>query len=516
MNTAGKIATLVLIADSCAACDPAQPETVTPQIQTGEAPGNLPTRLPNIVILFADDLGYGDLGSYGHPYIRTPNLDLLAAQGQRWTDFYAAAPVCSPSRGALMTGRLPMRTGLYGQRINVLFPNDTVGIPDAEVTIAEMLRERGYRTGIIGKWHLGDAPDTYPTRHGFDYWYGLPYSNDMDWADGLSFEETVRASIAGETAVLEAQRAKRMAQYFEPQVEYWNVPLIRSSRSDTGYTDQVIEQPVDQRTLTHRYTREAQQFIETAADTPFLLYVPYSMPHTPLFRSEQFAGVSAGQRYGDVIEELDWSVGAIRDTLEQQGLAENTLVLFTSDNGPWLYMRHHGGSAGPLANGKGTTFEGGMRVPAIFWWPGQIEPGIVSDPGSMLDLFATAAQLSGATSDPGPDSLDLSPTLLQGEPSPRNSISYYRGGELQAYRSGPWKLRFISAGAYGMPPERIEHEAPALFYLLEDPGERFDVADAHPEVVAELLAEVELHQQRLEIKPPLFDQRLQTLLAEPK
>ena len=468
-----------------------------------------PARAPNVVILFADDLGYGDLGSYGHPYNRTPNLDALAAEGQRWTDFYVADPVCSPSRGALLTGRLPVRTGLYGRRINVLFPDDTVGIPPQEVTLAEALSAEGYRTGIIGKWHLGDAPDTYPTRHGFDYWFGLPYSNDMDWADGVSFEDTVRLTMAGEQAVLAARTEQRMAQYFDPKIEYWNVPLIRSRRLDDGFEDEVVERPTDQRTLTKRYTEEAQRFIAQTGDSPFLLYLPYSMPHTPLFRSDEFVGTSRGGYYGDVIEELDWSVGEIRRTLEARGLADNTLLVFTSDNGPWLYMRHHGGSAGLLANGKGTTFEGGMRVPAIFWWPGHLHQGVVSDPGSTLDLFATVMQLVGGTAVSATDSLDLGPALLQGSASPRDSLPYYRSGELQAYRKGPWKLRLVSEGAYGMPPVRVVHEAPQLFHLGEDPAERFDVALQHPQVVADLLQEIEAHKASLEQKPPLFDQRLE-------
>ena len=505
---------LILAAVLCCGCGPAadNPETLRAPV-TDPVPGSHTgsERSPNVIILFADDLGYGDLGSYGHPYIRTPNLDALAAEGQRWTDFYVAAPVCSPSRGALLTGRLPVRTGLYGRRINVLFPGDTVGIPESETTLAEALRAEGYRTGVIGKWHLGDAPDTYPTRHGFDYWYGLPYSNDMDWADGVSFEETLRLTMAGESAVLEELRERHMAQYFDPKIEYWNVPLMRSQATVDGFADEMLERPADQRTLTHRYTQEAQQFIEASGNEPFLLYLPYSMPHTPLFRSDDFVGASRGGYYGDVIEELDWSVGEIRRTLVDRGLAQDTLLIFTSDNGPWLYMQHHSGSAGMLANGKGTTFEGGMRVPAIFWWPGHVRPGVVSDPGSTLDLFATVMQLVGGDATGATDSLDLGPVLLRGEPGPRDALPYYRSGELQAYRKGPWKLRLVSEGAYGMPPARTVHEAPQLFHLGGDPGERFDVAAKHPEIVAGLLREIEVHKATFEQQPPLFDQRLQRI-----
>ena len=352
-------------------------------------------RPPNIVILFADDLGYGDLGSYGHPYIRTPNLDALAAQGQRWTDFYSPAPVCSPSRAALLTGRLPVRTGLYGDRIAVLFPNDTQGVPAAELTLAEALKEKGYATGIIGKWHLGDAPDTYPTRHGFDYWYGIPYSNDMNWTDEPTFDEMVALTAQGQTEQLQELSRRRMGKWLQPKNEYWNVPVIRSDCRGRACRDETVERPAQQALLTKTHTEEAIEFIEQNRKRPFLLYVPYSMPHTPLFRSDAFAGRSLGGRYGDVIEELDWSVGQIVKTLKKRRLAKNTLVVFTSDNGPWLLMQTEGGTAGLLNNGKGTTFEGGMRVPAIFWWPGRIEPQVVSGIGSAMDLFNTALSLAG-------------------------------------------------------------------------------------------------------------------------
>ena len=463
---------------------------------------------PNFVILFADDLGYGDLGSYGHPYIRTPNLDRLAAEGQRWTDFYVADPVCSPSRGALLTGRLPVRTGLYGRQIGVLFPNDPAGMPAEEVTLAEALAADGYRTGVIGKWHLGDQAAVFPTRHGFDYWYGVPYSNDMDWVDMPTLDEAIAMRAAGRGAELEGLAGERMRRYFAPRNEYWNVPVVRSEKTSSGFRDAVVERPADQAELTERYTAEAISFIEASEGEPFLLYVPYSMPHTPIFASDRFAGRSAGGRYADVIEELDWSVGAIVSALRDRGLADNTLVMFTSDNGPWLSMRHHGGSAGLLNNGKGTTFEGGMRVPAIFWWPGRIGPGIVSDIGSTLDIFDTLTALAGVTVDVPTDGFDLSPTLTAGRSSHRDAIAYYRSGELRAYRRGAFKLHLISEGAYGMPPPRQVHETPVLHHLTDDPSERFDVADQYPDVVAELQAAIEEHRAGVDIAAPIFDARL--------
>lgn len=468
-------------------------------------------RPPNIVILFADDLGYGDLSSYGHPYIRTPNLDQMAAEGQRWTDFYAPAPVCSPSRGALLTGRLPVRTGLYGRRVAVLFPNDTVGMPAEEQTLAEGLQAAGYATAIIGKWHLGDAPATYPTRHGFDYWYGVPYSNDMDWTDEPDFEQVLAMQAAGKTAELAAMSQRRMHKWLNPEVEYWSPPVLRSSRNADGYHDEVVQRPAQQTELTRNYTDEALRFIERSKDRPFLLYLPYSMPHTPIFRSQAFVDKSLAGRYGDVIEELDWSVGAIMQKLKSLSLADNTLVVFTSDNGPWLLMQTHGGSAGHFSNGKATTFEGGMRVPGIFWWPGTIKPALISGIGSAMDLYNTALALAGEDTATGVDGYDLSETLKNGTASPRDTLTYYRGDELRAFRQGRYKLSFVSEGAYGLPPQREEHSEPLLYDLHADPEERYNIAARYPEVVARMLKAVEQHKAELDIKPPLFDARLSRL-----
>ena len=466
---------------------------------------------PNFIILFADDLGYGDLGSYGHPYIRTPNIDQLAAEGQRWTDFYAADPVCSPSRGALLTGRLPVRSGLYGKQVGVLFPDDPTGMPDAEETVAEALRGAGYATAIIGKWHLGDQPDVYPTRHGFDYWYGVPYSNDMDWTGEPTFDEVVKMRAQGRGAELNQGMARRMAKYFDPKVEYWNVPLLRSQKIDGGFNDELIERPAHQPEMTRRYTEEAIGFIDRNRDQPFLLYVPYSMPHTPLFTSEAFAGHSEGGLYADVIEELDWSVGAIVEKLKSLDIDGNTLVIFTSDNGPWLFMQHHGGSAGLLNNGKGTTFEGGMRVPAVFWWPGTIQQKIVSDIGSALDVYSTILSLAGVKAVGGDDGYDLSKVLMEGAASPRDAIAYYRQGELRAYRKGDFKLHLVTEGAYGMPPEREEHAGGLLNHLVQDPSERFDVSAQHPDVVENIRREIDEHRAAVPLAAPLFDRRLQHL-----
>lgn len=317
---------------------------------------------PNFVVVFTDDLGYGDLGSYGHPTIRTPNLDEMAAEGQKWTSFYVAENVCSPSRAALLTGRYPIRNGITTDgRRRVFFPDSKGGLPPGEISIATLLKAKDYQTAAIGKWHLGHLPEYLPTNHGFDHYYGIPYSNDMDRTDSLShFEATTN-----------------------PKIEYFNVPLMRNS--------EVIERPANQNTLTKRYTEEAMQFIEDNSDTPFFLYLAHTMPHVPLFVSEKFRGKSVRGIYGDVVEEIDWSVGQIKKKLKEEGLEENTLVIFTSDNGPWAVLRQHGGSAGPLYGAKATSYEGGMRVPAIFWWPGTIEPAVITDLGSTLDLLPTFA-----------------------------------------------------------------------------------------------------------------------------
>jgi uncharacterized sulfatase len=444
---------------------------------------------PNIVVIFADDLGYGDLGAFGAPSIRTPRLDAMAAEGQKWTSFYVQ-PVCSPSRAALLTGRLPIRNGMYGipagTAPKVFRDNAAEGLPAAEITVAELLKSAGYRTAMVGKWHLGQQPQFLPLENGFDHWLGLPYSHDM------------RMTVPRDAGF-------RTAAYYDPKPEYWDVPLMRNG--------EVIEQPVDHTKLTRLYTEEAVRYIEQNADQPFFLYVAHSLPHIPLARSAAFVNHSDGGMYGDVIEELDWSVGAILDALRVAGIERNTLVLFTSDNGPWLPFREHGGSAGALREGKGTTWEGGVRTPAIFSWPGTLRPGTVTEPGSGLDLLATAAGLAGAVlpRDRTLDSFDLSPVLKGTGPSPRRQLFYYWDSELRAVRDGDYKLHFVTSGAYGEGEPRTVHDPPLLFDLAADPGERFDVAAQHPDVVARLIAAAEAHRRTVEPGPPLFD----ALLASP-
>ncbi len=441
---------------------------------------------PNLVIIFADDLGYGDLGAFGSPNIRTPRLDAMAAQGQKWTNFYVQ-PVCSPSRAALLTGRLPVRSGMYGLPTGtapkVFRDNAAQGLPAAELTIAELLKPRGYATAIIGKWHLGQLPEFLPMRQGFDDWFGLPYSHDM------------RMTVPRENG-------NKSAAYYDPKPEYWDVPLMRNGA--------VIEQPVDHRTLTERYTDEAVRFIGAHRTQPFLLYLAHNLPHTPLARSRAFEGHSAGGMYGDVIEEIDASTGRMLDALTAAGLDRRTLVVFTSDNGPWLPFGAHGGSAGPLRSGKGTTWEGGVRTPAIFWWPGTVTPATVTDLGSSMDLFVTAARLAGADLPAGlvVDGVDVSPRLTGSGPSPRQVNLYYWDNELRAIRKGDFKAHFITSDAYGEGAPRRAHTPPLLFNLAEDPGELRDLAGAHPDVVADLLREAEAHKRGVVPGAPLFDQLL--------
>ncbi len=436
---------------------------------------------PNFIVILADDLGYGDLGCYGSKTIATPVLDRMAREGVRFTDAYAASPFCSPSRAALLTGRLPARCGLP----YVLFPTEHHGLPAAETTIAERLKPRGYATACIGKWHLGwDAPFR-PLAQGFDYFHGLPHTNDVrEWRVGDAFTQLSMFS-----------------------------PLTRMEG------ERVVEQPVDQAELTRHYTEAAVAFIRANRDRPFFLYLPHTMPHVPQYASARFAGKSRGGLYGDCIEEIDWSTGVILDTLRELRLDTRTLVIFTSDNGapargsgPAAKKkaaaenfpgRQLAGSNGPLRGGKGGNFEGGVRVPLIAWWPGTIKPRAdAAEMISHLDLLPTLAALSGA---PGPagvtlDGADLSPLLLRGEPPPARPHRYYFGYQPQAVREGKWKL-FVAGGERPNPrpvslwwahqPALFDAQhrllaAPELYDLLADPGERSNLAAAHPEVVARL------------------------------
>ncbi len=438
---------LALLLQGCAARAPRQAPQPHPASER-----------PNIVLLFADDLGYGDLSSYGHPTIKTPHLDQMGAEGVRMTSFYAAAPVCTPSRAALLTGRYPLRTGLPG----VLGPESDDGLRASEITLAEALQERGYRTVALGKWHLGSTrPEHFPTAHGFEGYLGLLYSNDMvpPW--------------------VQTERPLRLYRNAEPTGEY----------------------PVDQATLTERYTEEAVAFIRASAGEPFFVYLAYAMPHLPLAASPKFAGRSRGGLYGDVIEEIDWSVGRILETLRREGLDRSTIVVFTSDNGPWMNLpermlqqgveRSHAGSPGPLRGWKGTTYEGGLRVPGIVRWPGRIPGGQVSaDIATTMDLYATLLTAAGAQvpQDRPVDGNDLMPMLRSGADSPTTRFYYFRGERLEGVRDRNWKLRLSSQLRDDLAPGAPV--TPELYDLEVDPAEHYNVADRHPEVVSRLWSEM--------------------------
>ena len=405
---------------------------------------------PNVVLIFIDDMGYGDIGPFGSTKNRTPNLDRMAREGMKLTSFYAA-PVCSVSRAQVMTG-------CYGQRVSipgVLGPGSAAGINKNERTVAELMKAQGYATICLGKWHLGDQPEYLPTRHGFDHYFGLPYSNDM----------AMKAVVNGQLVV----------------------PLMRDEKVIELLTGE------DQNRLTERYTDEAIKFIHENKDHPFFLYMPHTAVHVPIHPGDKFRDKSKNGRYGDWVEEVDWSTGRVLDTLNELKLSANTLVIFSSDNGPWLVKGHDGGEAGPLRGGKGSTWEGGMREPTIAWWPGKIAPGTVCDAvAGNIDFMPTFVTLAGGTvpTDRIIDGRDFTPLLLgKTQESQREAHYYYHGYKLEAVRVGPWKMA-IAGQTNGMgkngEPVPASLEKPRLYNLDSDIGEKTDVAAEHPDVIARL------------------------------
>ncbi|MCX6874299.1 MAG: sulfatase [Verrucomicrobia bacterium] len=408
-----------------------------------------PPAKPNIVIIFIDDMGYGDIGPFGATKQQTPNLDRMAREGMKLTNFYAA-PVCSVSRAQLLTG-------CYGARVSVpavYDPGGNHGLNPAEHTIAERMREHGYATICIGKWHVGDQPEFLPTQQGFDHYFGIPYSNDMQ----------KKAAATGQRVV----------------------PLLRDDKVEELLTDDA------QSRIVERYTDEALGFIRKSKDQPFLLYLAHTAVHTPIHPGAAFAGKSSNGRFGDWVEELDWSTGRILDTLRELQLDDRTLVIFTSDNGPWLIKGADAGSAGPLRGGKGSTWEGGVRVPTLARWPGNIAPGSVCDAvAGTIDLLPTAVALAGGTVPAAPviDGRDISPLLLgKATTSPREAHYYFRAYNLEAVRQGPWKLA-VAPQHETMGKDVLadaSSPAPRLYNLDQDLGERTNVADQHPDIVERL------------------------------
>lgn len=417
----------------------------------------LAAKKPNYILIFCDDLGYGDIGPFGAQQHQTPHLDRMAAEGMKFTDFYVSSGVCTPSRSSLMTGCYPRRVDMHvnayppgkTEMRQVLFAIAHKGLNPAEVTVAEVLKEEDYATGIIGKWHLGDQPEFLPTRQGFDYYFGIPYSNDMG------------------------------AGQFEGNPP---LPLLRN--------EQVIEAPVDQSTLTKRYAEEAVKFITEKQDQPFFLYLPHTMPHNPVYASEAFAGKSANSTYGDAVEEIDWSVGQILNTLDSLGLSEQTLVVFTSDNGA---AGNWGGSNAPLSGYKGSTLEGGMRVPCLMRWKGTVPAGTVQrEMATTMDILPTFAALSGANlpQDRIIDGKDIRALMMgeDGARTPHEVFYYYQVDQLQAVRAGEWKLHLpLEKRRMHVHKDGFEKSEARLYNLRTDMRERKNVAEDHPEVVARLL-----------------------------
>ncbi len=404
---------------------------------------------PNFIIILIDDMGYGDIEPFGSKLNNTPRLDRMAAEGMKLTSFYAA-PVCTPSRAQLMTGCYAKRVSLP----EVLFPASRIGISSSEHTIAQLLKPLGYATMCVGKWHLGDQPEFLPTMHGFDHYLGLPYSNDMG-GNG------------------------------RPGARRPPLPLVRDTH--------VIEAPAEQSKLVALYTDESIKFIKANKDRPFFLYLPHTAVHYPIHPGKAFQGKSKNGRYGDWVEECDWSAGRVLDTLHDLNLESNTFVIFTSDNGPWRVKKDDGGVAGPLRGGKSSTWEGGVREPTIARWPGKIPAGTVCDTMmSEMDLLPTLVKLAGGEvpTDRTIDGKDIWP-LLTGETkqSPHEALFYFKGNRLEAVRSGPWKLAIVKQIENGIDKETAhpnEPLTPILFNLESDIGETTDVASQHPEIVKRL------------------------------
>lgn len=430
--------------------------------------------LPNVVIIYADDLGYGDLGCYGSQSSVTPRLDRLAKQGVRFTDFYSAQPVCSASRAALLTGCYPNRIGIVG----ALSPVQNYGLNHRETTIAGLLKQKNYATAIFGKWHMGHHPEFLPATFGFDQYFGLPYSNDM--------------------SPMPANNPRADAKKNYPPL-----PLIEGTK--------VIATEPDQSQLTTLYTERALKFITENHDRPFFLYVAQTMPHVPLYVSEKFAGKTGQGLYRDVLAEIDWSVGQILDALEKQKLTDQTLVVFSSDNGPWKLFGNHAGSAGALRESKATVYEGGIRVPCIARWPGRIpENTVVREPAIMMDWFPTIAGVTGTKlPEHTIDGRDIWPLLTQqGAKTPHESLFfYYNDCQLQAMRSGRWKLFFphdlvstenTELGRDGIPGKNSRRKVETELYdLSEDVGEQHNIAAQHPDIVEQLQKQADAAREEL-------------------
>jgi arylsulfatase A-like enzyme len=408
---------------------------------------------PNIVFIFTDDLGYGDVGCFGATDIKTPHIDRIAEEGIKFTSFLSASPVCSPSRAGLLTGRMPQRMGINA----VFFPESFTGMDPEEITFAEILKEKGYRTAAVGKWHLGHLERFLPLNQGFDQYFGIPYSNDME------------------------------------SVVYLRDNEVESFEVDQTYT-------------TQKYTEEALTFIDEASDSPFLLYLAHNQPHVPIYASPEFQGKSERGLYGDVIQEIDWSVGQVLAKLEEKGILENTIIVFSSDNGPWLVMEDHGGSAGPLREGKQYTFEGGVRVPTVAMWKGKIAPGQVYEKlATQMDWFPTFCNIVGAEipQDREIDGKDLSAVLFENGEREGDTFLYYMLSDQRGFREGDWKIKLPFPGFEGSRGMKAlaAHDT-LLFNIKNDPGETTNLAEGNPEKLAQMMRAMDIAVKQLGPLPP--------------
>ena len=441
-------------------------------LKIGCAPPDIYTP-PNFIIIFADDLGYGDLGSYGHPTIKTPNLDKMASEGVRFTQFYVGSSICTPSRAALLTGKLPIRTGMYGNR-SVLFPDNAGGLDPKEITIASALKEYDYKTACIGKWHLGHLQEYMPTNHGFDEFYGIPYSNDM--------------------------RPEGKWDYARENFP----PLPFLDGLDT------IGLGIDQSQFIDMFTKRSVDFIKKNKDKSFFLYLAHTAPHTPLVSSKTQKGRSMRGAYGDVVEELDQSVGTILQVLKDLKIANNTFVIFTSDNGPWGWANVDGGSSGLLKGNKGSVYEGGYRVPAIAWMPGTIKKGTVSTAlASTLDLYPTLIAMTGneISNQEELDGLNIKNTFVNNEPV-RHDIHYYRQDTLIGIRHKEWKMYIKDPNPWN--DDLTEKDIPVLYNIEHDPSEKYNVTNQHSDIVDRIVTLSEEHIQKVTKIPSKYD----TILPE--
>ncbi|MGQ1891314.1 sulfatase family protein [Thermophagus sp. OGC60D27] len=447
------------------------------------------TSKPNVVIIFTDDQGYQDLGCYDSPKIKTPNIDKMAEEGIRFTDFYVSASVCSPSRASLLTGKYSFGNGVGG----VVFP-DRKGMDPQQVTLAEVLKTAGYATACFGKWHLGDLETSLPLNQGFDEYFGIPYSNDMfigvkqKFADSVNFRNgyTLQKAREDQEFIKENYtKRKKIAEYGIKEL----VPLFEGNK--------IVEYPCDQATLTKRYFDRAFDFIEKNDENPFFVYLAPAMPHVPLFASEEFKNTSERGLYGDVIEEIDWNVGELVNYLEKNELDENTMIIFTSDNGPWLGYGDHAGSAEPLRDGKFTNYEGGVRVPCVMYWPGQWDRGKVShEIVSTVDFFPTIANYAGAEYD-RVHGIDISSHLENTDNKlSRDYVLYTKNTDVHGIRKGDWKYLPYSGERFA---DRKEFP-PQLFNLKEDVSEKNNLYDTHPDIARDLEEEMRKIEMKLKEK----------------